>query len=119
MHRRTSPKTFSNSHVLRLNQTEAEEKLWQVLRAHRFNDFHFRRQHAIGAFIVDFCAPQEKIIIEVDGGQHLSQEEYDIQRTEFLKSKGYRVLRFWNHQVLKDIEGVVQVILNAVKVEKS
>lgn len=118
MHRRTSPKTFSNSHTLRLNQTEAEAKLWQALRAHRFNDFHFRRQHAIGPFVVDFCALREKIIIEVDGGQHLDQQGYDAARTEYLTAKGYRVLRFWNSDVMKDIEGVLQVILDAVKMEK-
>jgi very-short-patch-repair endonuclease len=112
--RRTTPKVFANSRELRHHQTEAESKLWRFLRAHQTNDIHFRRQHAIGNYIVDFCSPGRKLVIEVDGGQHLEQEEYDRQRTEFLQSKGYRVLRFWNDDVMKDIEGVMQVILEAL-----
>ena len=74
-HRRTDIQIFKNSSQLRHNQTEAENKLWQILCAHRFNDIHFRRQHAIGPYIVDFGSPQEKLIIELDGGQHLEQQE--------------------------------------------
>jgi very-short-patch-repair endonuclease len=114
-HRRTTPKVFKNSRELRHNQTEAEAKLWRFLRAHQANDVHFRRQHAIGNYVVDFCAPSQKLIIEVDGGQHLEQEEYDNERTLFLQSKGYMVLRFWNNDVLKDIEGVMRVILETLE----
>ena len=71
---------------------------------------HFRNQNAIGNYVVDFCAPRRKLIIELDGNQHLDQEKYDMERTAFLESKGYRVLRFWNHQVMNDIEGVLSVI---------
>ena len=71
---------------------------------------HFRNQNAIGNYVVDFCAPRRKLIIELDGNQHLDQEKYDMERTAFLGSKGYRVLRFWNHQVMYDIEGVLSVI---------
>ena len=98
---------FKNSSCLRKNQTEAENRLWQVLRAHRLNDFHFRRQHAIGPYIVDFCSPKHKIIIEIDGGQHLKQQAYDAERTVFLEAKGYRVLRFWNNEVMENLDGVV------------
>jgi very-short-patch-repair endonuclease len=97
-----------------ITRPEAESKLWRFLRAHQTNNVHFRRQHAIGNYIVDFCSPSSKLIIEVDGGQHLEQEEYDRQRTEFLQSKGYRVLRFWNNEVMKDIEGVMRMILEAL-----
>jgi very-short-patch-repair endonuclease len=79
---------------LRQNQTEAELRLWYRLRSHRFEGIHFRRQHVIGNYVVDFCAPRRKLVIEVDGGQHVDQAEYDAQRTEYLNSKGYRVLRF-------------------------
>jgi very-short-patch-repair endonuclease len=72
---------------------------------------HFRRQHAIGLYITDFCSPKAKLIIELDGSQHLEQEEYDTERTALLESKGYRVLRFWNSDVMNNIEGVVGVIL--------
>ena len=114
-HRRTTPKIFEHSRKLRHNQTEAEAKLWRALRAHQMNDVHFRRQHAIGSYIVDFCAPRKKLVIEVDGGQHLEQEEYDRQRTAFLESQGYRVLRFWNHDVMKELDGVMSVILEALE----
>jgi very-short-patch-repair endonuclease len=67
MHRRTTPKIFANSQELRHNQTEAESKLWQVLRAHQTEAIHFRRQHAIGNYIVDFCSPRKRLIIELDG----------------------------------------------------
>jgi very-short-patch-repair endonuclease len=87
MHRRTNPKIFSNSYELRHNQTDAENKLWQVLRKHQLNNVHFRRQHAIGPYIVDFCVPRQKLIIELDGGQHLDQLDYDTERTAYLESK--------------------------------
>jgi len=97
---------------LRHNLTEAEAKLWRFLRAHQTHEVHLRRQHAIGHYIVDFCSPRKKIIIELDGGQHLDQQEYDEQRTEFLQSRGYRVLRFWNHDVINDMDGVIRTILD-------
>jgi very-short-patch-repair endonuclease len=114
MHRRTTPKVFSHAKELRHNTTPAEQKLWAALRAHQTDDVHFRRQHAIGNYIVDFCSPRQKLIIELDGSQHLEQQEYDQQRTEFLQAKGYRVLRFWNNAVLVDLNGVMTVILDAL-----
>ncbi|MDP1714138.1 MAG: DUF559 domain-containing protein [Anaerolineales bacterium] len=95
---------------LRLNPTPAEAKLWSCLRAHRFGGVGFRRQHAIGNCVTDFCAPSKMLIVELDGNQHLEQEEYDAERTAFLESKGYRVLRFYNNDVMKDIEKVLEVI---------
>ena len=106
---------FSHSRDLRQNQTEAETKLWQNLRAHRCNEIHFRRQHVIGTYFVDFCAPRQKLIIEIDGGQHLEQQEYDKERTAYLESKGYKVLRFWNDEVMKNIEGVVETIMSELR----
>jgi very-short-patch-repair endonuclease len=110
---RSTPKIKHRAVELRHNQTPAEAKLWSRLRAHQLNGVGFRRQHAIGNYIVDFCAPSQKLIIEVDGGQHLEQEEYDAERTAFLTSKGYRVLRFWNNDVLAEIESILNVILDA------
>ena len=80
------------------------------MRNHQINDVGFRRQHAIGNYVVDFCAPRRKLIIELDGGQHLEQEEYDAERTEFLASRGYKVLRYWNNDVLKNIDDVIREI---------
>ena len=78
-------------------------------------DVHFRNQHAIGNYIVDFCAPRKKLIIELDGSQHLEQQEYDDERTAYLKSKGYKVLRFWNNDVLNNTDSVLIVILDTLK----
>ena len=88
LHKRTIPKIFGRAKQLHREMTEPEAKLWTHLRAHRMGDVHFRNQHAIGNYIVDFCAPRKKLIIELDGGHHLEQEEYDKERTDFLESKG-------------------------------
>lgn len=100
---------------LRRNLTPAEQRLWAVLRNQQINGVRFRRQHAIGNFIVDFCAPHQKLIIELDGSQHFEQEQYDAERTAFLESQGYRVLRFWNMDVMKDLRGVITAIQNALQ----
>lgn len=94
---------------LRKNQTPQEQKLWNTLRNHQINNLEFRRQHPIGDYIVDFICKPKKLIIELDGGQHNIPEniDYDNKRTEFLKSKGYYVLRFWNNDVDYNIEGVM------------
>ena len=99
---------------LRRDQTDAETKLWSRLRAHRMDGVHFRRQYAIGNYIVDFCSPRRKLIIEVDGSQHIERQEYDSERTEFLESLGYQVLRFWNNEIMNNIDAVVGVILDAL-----
>ena len=114
MHRRTTPKTFARAKELHRNMTPAEAKLWQHLRAHRMHNIHFRNQHAIGNYVVDFCAPRKKLIIEVDGSQHLAQQEYDEKRTQYLEARGYRVLRFWNNDVMNDTETVLKVIWSAL-----
>ena len=111
MHKRTTPKIFGHAKQLHRNMSPAEAKLWAHLRAHRTADVHFRNQHAIGSYVVDFCAPRRKLIIELDGSQHLEQGEYDEERTKYLKSKGYKVLRFWNNQVMNDIDGVLRAIV--------
>jgi very-short-patch-repair endonuclease len=102
---------------LHRNMTPAEVKLWARLRAHRLEGIHFRNQHAIGSYIVDFCAPRKKLIIELDGSQHLEQVEYDAERTRYLESKGYKVIRFWNHAVMKDIVGVIRAIMQGMESE--
>jgi very-short-patch-repair endonuclease len=113
--RNTSRKTVRISKELRQNMTDAEIKLWSRIRAHQLDNVHFRRQHAIGKYVVDFCAPRKKLIIEVDGGQHLDQAEYDAERTAYLEPLGYRVIRFWNHEVFGDIEPVLEAIWSALR----
>jgi very-short-patch-repair endonuclease len=80
--------------------TPADVDLWVYLRLLRKDGIHFRRQHAIGLYIADFCAPRSKLIIEVDGSQHLDQEEYDADRKDIMESRDFHVLRFWNGDVM-------------------
>jgi very-short-patch-repair endonuclease len=100
---------------LRKQPTPAEGKLWAYLRLMREDGIHFRKQHAIGPYITDFCAPRKKLIIELDGSGHLRQEEHDAERTGYLESQGYQVIRFWNDRVMNDIEGVIKAIIYALK----
>jgi very-short-patch-repair endonuclease len=106
----STPKMIHRAGELRQNQTEAEARLWARLRAHRMAGVQFRRQHAIGNYIVDFCSPRRKLIIELDGSQHLDQVEDDSERTKYLEAKGYRILRFWNNDVMNEIDAVLNVI---------
>ena len=99
--------------------TDAELKLWNELRAHRLMGLGFRRQLPIGGYIVDFACPEHKIIVEIDGSQHANDDavDYDRQRTAHLEQNGWTVLRFWNDDVLKDIDNVCQHIVMTVGVE--
>ena len=97
-HKRTSPKTFYHAIELRKNLTPAERKLWAYLRNHQLNGLDFRRQHALGPFIVDFCCPAVKLTIEIDGASHADQVDYDTCRTQWLSEHGWRELRFTNRQ---------------------
>ncbi len=110
--------TRQRAHDLRHNQTEPESKLWTYLRTHRLGDVHFRRQHTIGKYIVDFCAPRQKLIIELDGSQHLDREQQDQVRSSILSSKGYRILRFWNNDVMNNLEAVIVSIEQALSESK-
>jgi very-short-patch-repair endonuclease len=115
--KRSNPNTMHRAGELRHDCGPAEVKLWAYLRSLREDGIRFRRQHAIGPYITDFCAPAQKLIIEVDGSQHLDQEEYDATRTAWLESQGYRVLRFWNSDVLNKVNGVMGMILKEVEKE--
>ena len=106
----STSKMMHRAGELRQNQTEAEAKLWSRLRTHRMAGVQFRRQHAIGNYIVDFCSPRRKLVIELDGSQHLDQAEYDSERTKYLETKGYRVLRFWNNEIMNEIDAVLNMI---------
>jgi very-short-patch-repair endonuclease len=99
---------------LRKQMTDSEQRLWFLLRAHRFAGMKFKRQHPIGPYIVDFVSVRQKIVVEVDGGQHL-ENQLDVKRDAWLREHGFRVLRFWNSDVLKETEAVLQVILEAIE----
>ena len=100
---------------LRTEQTPTEQKLWQLLRAKRFEDAKFRRQVVIGRYIVDLaCRTPKMLVVEVDGDTHALQPAYDEQRTGFLQNKGYRVLRFTNREVGTNLDGVLTAIAAAL-----
>ena len=99
---------------LRRTSTDAERALWQVLRNRQLGGRKFRRQTPIGPYIVDFVCMEQRLIVEVDGSQHQQHAEYDNERTRFLNAEGYQVKRFWNNEVLTDIESVADAILLAI-----
>ena len=96
---------------LRASMTDAEKRLWYLLRDRRLSGYKLRRQVPIGPYIADFACLSARLIVELDGGQHAEQPEKDAIRDEWLKSQGFRVLRFWNNDVLANTEGVLQAIL--------
>jgi very-short-patch-repair endonuclease len=100
---------------LRNAPTDAEIRLWAQLRRKQLGGFRFRRQQPIGAYVVDFFCPEAKLVIEVDGGQHSDQVAMDDIRSRWLEARGYRVIRFWNNEVLSNTEGVVLAILDALR----
>ncbi len=93
------------------NQTDAEKHLWYQLRNRQLAGFKFRRQFPLSPYIVDFACLECRLIIEVDGGQHANEVIYDTERSEHFLKQGYRVLRFWNNEVLANLEGVLEGIL--------
>lgn len=104
-------RTRKQARDLRQTGTDAERKLWQRLRAGRLSGLKFRRQHAIPPYIVDFYCEATKLVVELDGSQH--SEEVDRARTDFLVAKGLKVLRYWDNEVLQQIDAVLEAILIA------
>ena len=115
--KRSNPKTMHRAGELRREPTPAEQKLWAYLRGNELNGLKFRRQHAIGNFIVDFVSIKQKLVIELDGIQHFEQDEYDVERTRYLNTQGYKVIRFLNNDVMNDINSVIRVIDVALRDE--
>ena len=107
---RTRKNTLTKARRLRGDMTEAERRLWYLLRGHRFGGVKFKRQVPIGPYIVDFASLSQQLVIELDGGQHDSQREKDERRTAWLKADGYRVIRFWNNEVFENLDFVLQTI---------
>jgi very-short-patch-repair endonuclease len=95
---------------LRRHQTDAERKLWFQLRDRRLAGLKFRRQMPVDHYVVDFCCESARLIVEVDGGHHAERSADDATRTAALEARGYLVLRFWNNEVLGNLDGVLQVI---------
>jgi very-short-patch-repair endonuclease len=112
---RDSTKTTKRARELRQNATDAERKLWSRLRSGQVEGFSFRRQEPMGIYIVDFVCYRAKLVVEVDGSQHDEIEaRRDARRDAWLESQGFRVLRFWNPDVLQQTDGVVEAIRLAV-----
>jgi very-short-patch-repair endonuclease len=99
---------------LRRNQTDAEQRLWRGLRSRQLINVKFRRQHPIGRYVADLCAPGHKIVVELDGGHHALQTEKDEKRSKYFMSLGYKVLRFWDNDVLKNTNAVLETIGEAL-----
>ena len=104
---------------LRRSSTEAERRLWFLLRNRRVLGHKFRRQVSLGPYVVDFVCFEQRLVIEADGGQHATQRAHDEARTAFLESNGYRVLRFWNNEILTDTDAVLQVVVEALRATPS
>ena len=101
---------------LRRNSTDAERLIWSRLRGRGLAGYKFKRQVPIAGFVVDFAALEAKLIVEIDGGQHSVRLEADQLRTEKLERFGYRIVRFWNHDVLNNIEGVLEAVIQELHI---
>jgi very-short-patch-repair endonuclease len=109
--------TYLKASALRKPQTKAEQKLWRVLRNRNLEGYKFRRQHALGPFIADFYCHEARLVIEIDGENHLIRKvkEYDKWREGILRSYGLAVIRFTNDEVFRDLDGVLKAIVEAVR----
>ncbi len=114
MRQRDGTEALNRARGLRRNATEAEDQLWYHLRSRRLGNFKFRRQVWIGPFIADFLCMDARLVVEVDGSQHVEDVVYDDRRTAFLATKEYRVIRVWNNDVMQRMDGVLAAILDAL-----
>ena len=96
---------------LRREMTEPENRIWYFLRNRRLNGYKFVREYVIGPYIADFVCRDKKLIVEIDGSQHMEAVEYDQKRTNYLVANGYRVIRFWNNEIFNNTQDVLEVIL--------
>ena len=101
--------------TLRQEMTDAENRLWYFLRNRRFSGYKFVRQLVIGVYIIDFACRDKKLIIELDGSQHLDAVVYDQKRTNYLIANGYHVIRFWNNDIFHNVSSVLETILIALE----
>jgi very-short-patch-repair endonuclease len=109
----------TRARALRGNPTDAERLLWRHLRLRQVGGYRFRRQRPVGPYFVDFVCLEKRVVVEVDGGQHRQQQLYDARRDGWLRAEGFTVLRFWDDEVLKQVENVKQVIWEALSTPSS
>ena len=112
------PDAIRRARRLRRNMTDAERVLWRALRQ-SLPVYHWRKQVPLGPYFADFASHSAKLIIEVDGGQHATETAYDAKRTAFLHGQGFRVLRFWNNDILSNIDGVLRMVAQALPADAS
>jgi very-short-patch-repair endonuclease len=117
-HIRTGPATRDAARRLRKDMTEAEKRLWYRIRRCQLSEHQFRKQVELGSYVVDFCCLKERLVIELDGGQHAEITEYELKRRAWLEENGYRVLRFWNNEVFENLDGVLETIVRSLKAPK-
>ena len=115
---RTTAAIQDRARELRREQTPAEQQLWARLRNKQLYGLKFRRQHPIGRFIADFSCVSERLVVELDGDSHSTQEEYDQERTAWLEDRGYRVIRFANRQIERQLDAVLAEIARQCGVEE-
>jgi very-short-patch-repair endonuclease len=111
----SSREAILKARMLRFGMTDAEERLWSRIRGNQLDGYRFRRQVPIGQYIVDFACKSAHLAIELDGGQHATAADADATRTEYLQSRGFRVLRFWDNDVLKETDAVLEAIRVGIK----
>jgi len=111
---RNDPQLKQRRQELRHNQTEAEKAFWSLVRNRQFEGKRFFRQYSVGPYILDFYCPEIKLAVELDGSQHNDNMEYDALRTEYLKTHGIEVVRFWNNDVIKDGQEALNMLLMKV-----
>jgi len=111
--------TYRNAAGYRKEPTDPERLMWGILRDRRFAGYKFRRQHPVGRYVSDFACIRHRLIVELDGGQHVEQTRYDEARDAYLRKQGFVVLRFWNLDLLKNREGVLETILAALAANPS
>ena len=117
MNSRSSPNrrlVIERARTLRREATDAERRLWAALRNRQLHGYRFRRQFPIDPYIADFCCVERMLVVELDGGQHQQRERYDSARTHHLRARGFKVLRFWNADVLRNVEGTCDAIREAL-----
>jgi very-short-patch-repair endonuclease len=102
--------SVERARTLRQTATAAERRLWWRLRARQLGGLKFRRQHGIGPYVVDFACLECGLVVELDGGQHALQSRAETRRTAFLNAEGYSILRLWNHEVFRNLDGVLEAI---------
>ena len=117
--RNVTAASVSRARQLRKQSTDAEKILWCHIRSRQLAGYKFRRQAPIGKYIVDFLCYEQKLVIEIDGGQHQLRSKSDSERTNWLEAQGFRVVRFWNNQVLAETEAVLDAILRQLQGEES